>query len=112
MQITRVDWHPEKALRELDRAATVAGERAGARILESAQPRVPRDTGELEASAMVEVDQDGTVTVGYTADHAAFVRGKGVALNGRDPAWLDTAIAETSGDLVDIYADTIRREWS
>ena len=66
LEITRVEWDPERALSTAEQLGRDALERGGERLLESAGRRVPYRTGALAASAQLAADDDG-VAIGYTA---------------------------------------------
>lgn len=110
LQITRADWHPRPALEAVDRLGREANRRAGERLLARAERGVPVDTGELAESASL-IETDDGVGVGYTAEHAPFVRARGVALGGRDPEWFDHALEEGQDDVRSTYEDTFRAGW-
>lgn len=110
LDIRRVDWHPGRILDVVEHLAPRAGMRAGEHLLAAAAGRIPLDTGELESSGVVVESEDGAA-VGYTAPHAGYVHGRGVALNGRDARWLEHTIEAQAGDLGDDYAHTFRSGW-
>ena len=110
LEITRTEWHPERILRPVAELEREANRRAGTRLLELADPRVPYDTGELAESRDL-VETDAGVAVGYTADHARFVHGKGVALGGRSATWLEDAVDAGRAEIGEVYEDTFRSGW-
>lgn len=112
LQITRADWHPEKALataEQLGREATVRG---GERLLESARTRVPYATGELAGSARLVADDEG-VAVGYEAKHARFLHAhpEWNFEGGRSGRWLEETIEEEADAVGQVMTDTFRSGW-
>lgn len=105
------------AIRKRVYEACAAGERQAAEdLLETAQARVPRDTGALAASGRVEVDEDTlTATVAFgttpeTAKYAAIVHEDMSADHGDGQAkWLETSMAEARNDALRTIAREARR---
>jgi hypothetical protein len=112
LAVTRVDWDPAPALEAADRLGRDALERAGGRLFEAADRRVPYRTGALAASAALAVDDDG-VAIGYAAPHARIVHAhpEWQFASGRSGHWLEEALdaeADATGQLI---ADTFRSGW-
>lgn len=110
LDIDRVDWHPERALELASRLAVPATQHAGERLLADARGRIPYDSGELAESGRVVATEEGAA-VGYEAEHARYVHGRGRALGGRDPHWLESTIEADRGAIGDDIAQTYRSGW-
>lgn len=108
--LDHVSWHPQHAERLATELAHKAERHAGERLLADAAGRIPYATGELEASGVV-VETDDGVAVGYRAEHARYVHGRGRALGGRDAHWLESSIDADRAALGDDMAQTFRSGW-
>lgn len=85
---------------------TPVNEKAAQTLLDKADPRTPRDKGDLAASGGVVADAEGG-TVTYDEVYAGVIH-NGWADHGIDPQpWLADAAASETTALVDVYVDHI-----
>ena len=112
LQITRVRWRPERALREIDRASEDAEQAGGERLLEAANTRVPHRSGFLEESGTVTRTEEGVV-VSYSAPYAPILRAHPDwdFLGGRSGRWFEEAIDDQADPIGGVIADTVEAGW-
>ncbi len=68
-----VDFKTAQLIAQMQRQVIPALTAGGLEIIRVTRPIVPKDTGELANSASVLVENDNSVTINYSADHAAIV---------------------------------------
>lgn len=112
LEIRRVHWHPEHAIREVDRAAHEAEASGGERLLAAANSRVPHRSGFLEDSGTVTRTDDGVV-VSYSAPYAPILRAHPDwdFQDGRSGRWFEEAIEDQADPIGGVIADTVRAGW-
>ena len=112
LHITRVRWHPEHAIREVDRASHDAEDQGGERLLEAANTRVPYLSGRLEESGEVTRTEDGVV-VSYSAPYAPILRAHPdwAFHGGRSGRWFEEAIDDQADTIGGVIADTVEAGW-
>jgi hypothetical protein len=111
VRITRVDWHPERAIAAVERARRQGNRRAAERVLDRASGLAPRRTGFLAGSGVIEDDGDD-VSVGFGAEYAPVLHAhpEWHYQGGRDARWLETALEQEGSDALGAWAGEIRAE--
>jgi hypothetical protein len=112
LDVKRVRWYPEDALRAIERTSADAEERGARNLLDAANQNVPRLSGELEGSGSVERVEDGVV-VTYSAPYAPILRAhpEWDFQGGRSGRWLDEAIESGADAIGAEMSDTVRAGW-
>lgn len=112
IEITRVDWHPQHAIAEVDHLASEAVSRAAELVKERAAAKVPYLTGRLQESAEIS-EHDGEVAVGYNDPVARYVHAhpEWNFQDGRSGRWLEETLDENAGEVDAIMTETMRAGW-
>jgi len=111
LRITRVDLHPERGIAAVERGRRHGNDRAGERLLERAVALAPRLTGELADSGVLEHDGD-EVAVGFGVEYAPVLHAhpEWNFRGGHTARWLEEAMEQEAGDVLDSWAGAIRTE--
>jgi hypothetical protein len=113
--MTKVTNNGEAVKAAKNQAVVKALRNAGYAILADASNLVPHDTGELENTGDIKVDENNhTVTVFFDAPHA-IRQHEDTTLrhpNGRQAKYLEQPLRERGGELADYISTEVNRELS
>lgn len=111
VRITRVDWHPERAIAAVERGRREGNRRAAERVLDRAVELAPRLTGYLAGTGVVEDDGEDAA-VGFGAEYAPVLHAhpEWNYRGGKDARWLEQALEQEGGDALDAWGSELRSE--